>query len=149
MREAGNFGDKEYNMEAMLRALKIEGGHFTIFGGEPLLTDIEDLETFFKFGFENYGRCNVQTNGSLITDAHIDLFKKYAVHIGMSVDGPEELNDTRWAGSLKKTRLMTQRSMEAIKKLSEAGIPPAIILTIHQKNGLPKHRKKMTEWLKW
>jgi len=149
MREAGNsMGVKNYNMDAMKRQLTIEGGAFTVFGGEPLLTDIKDLEELFRFGYEMYGRSTVQTNGSLITDEHIRLFKQYNVSLGVSVDGPEELNDTRWAGSVKKTRLMTKRSMENIKKLCDEGRPPGIIVTIHTKNGLPKYRKRMKEWFK-
>ena len=148
MREAGNFGEKEYDMDAMLRALKSEGASFTLFGGEPLLTDIKDLETFFKFGFDTYGRSSVQTNGSLITDAHIELFKKYKVYVGISMDGPEEMNDTRWAGSLKKTRLMTECSSEAIRKLCAAEIPPGLIVTVHRRNGLSKYRQRMKDWFR-
>lgn len=147
MRDAGNFRHKTYSMEKMLQGLEKEGGRFTIFGGEPLLTDIDDLETIFKWGFEKYGGNGIQTNGTLITDRHIEMFKKYKVHVGISVDGPDEMNDTRWAGSLEKTREMTRRSMEAIQRLNKERISTGLIITVHKKNGLPKYRERFKSWI--
>lgn len=148
MRDAGNFRHKTYSVEKMLEGLEREGGHFTLFGGEPLLTDIDDLETIFKWGFEKYGGNGIQTNGTLITDQHIEMFKKYRVHVGISVDGPDEMNDTRWAGSLEKTRELTKKSMDAIKRLNQEKISNGIIITVHKKNGLPKHRERFKAWIK-
>jgi uncharacterized protein len=148
MRDAGNFRQKTYSMEKMLEGLAKEGGNFTLFGGEPLLTDIDDLETIFKWGFERYGMNGVQTNGVLITDRHIEMFKKYNVHVGVSLDGPDEMNDTRWAGSIEKTREATRKSFEAIKKCLSNKISLGLIITIHTKNGLPKHRERFKNWIK-
>src|SRR5690349_4734758 len=77
IRDAGNAMGRTYDMEAMKRGLEAEGGDFTVFGGEPLLMRFEDLEEIFRWGFEKYGKNCIQTNGALITDAHIALFKKY------------------------------------------------------------------------
>jgi uncharacterized protein len=38
--------------------------------------------------------------------------------------------------------------MDAIAKLANRGSPPALILTIHRKNGLKKHRQRLKIWLK-
>lgn len=148
MRDAGNFRHKTYSVEKMLEGLEREGGHFTLFGGEPLLTDIDDLETIFKWGFEKFGGNGIQTNGTLITERHIEMFKKYNVHVGISVDGPDEMNDTRWAGSLEKTRELTKKSMDAIKRLNKEKISNGIIITVHKKNGLPKYRDRFKAWIK-
>ncbi len=148
MRDAGNFRHKTYSVEKMLEGLAKEGGNFTVFGGEPLLTDIDDLETIFKWGYERYGTNGVQTNGVLITDRHIEMFKKYNVHVGVSLDGPDEMNDTRWAGSLEKTREATRKSFEAIKKLLSNKISLGLIITIHKKNGLPKYRERFKAWIR-
>ncbi len=118
------------------------------FGGEPLLTDIDDLETIFKWGFDRYGFNGIQTNGVLITDRHIEMFKKYRVHVGISLDGPDEMNDTRWAGSLEKTREATRKSFEAIKKCLDNKLSLGLIITIHKKNGLPKYRERFKAWIK-
>ena len=148
MRDAGNFRHKTYSVEKMLQGLEREGGHFTLFGGEPLLTDIDDLETIFKWGFEKYGGNGIQTNGVLINDRHVEMFKKYNVHVGISVDGPDDMNDTRWAGSLEKTREATKKSMTAIKRLLDENISIGIIITIHKKNGLLKYRERFKNWIR-
>ena len=148
MRDAGNFRHKTYSVEKMLAGLEKEGGPFILFGGEPLLTDIDDLETIFKWGFEKYGGNGIQTNGTLITDRHIEMFKNYKVHVGISVDGPDDMNDTRWAGSLEKTRELTKKSMTAIKRLLDEKISMGLIITIHKKNGLPKYRERFRNWIR-
>lgn len=148
MRDAGNFRQKTYSVEKMLEGLEREGGQFTLFGGEPLLTDIDDLETIFKWGFERYGGNGIQTNGTLITDRHIEMFKKYKVHVGISVDGPADMNDTRWAGTLEKTRELTNKSMQAIKRLLDEKVSLGIIITVHKKNGLPKYRERFKDWIR-
>lgn len=149
MREAGNFNDKPYDLDKMIAGLEKEGGKFGLFGGEPLLTDIETLEGLWKFGFDKFGYNQIQTNGTLINDKHIELFKKYKVHVGISVDGPDELNDTRWAGSLEETRKRTKLSMNAAEKLCDEGMPPSFIVTLHKLNATPEKLPRLKEWFKY
>lgn len=158
MRDAGNSGAKSYDMEAMKRTLERTGQRFTIFGGEPLLTPLADLEELFSFGLDQEakrartqnGNPNaIQTNGALLTDVHIDLFKRYRVSVGFSMDGPDELNDARWAGSTERTREATQRSQTALEKVLAAGIPTSLILTAHRGNmGSPEKRGRVKAWLR-
>src|SRR5262245_10074152 len=82
-RDAGNL-TRQYDMAKMKAALEAEGGAFSLFGGEPLLLPLADLEDIWDWGFRRFGRNSVQTNGSLITDAHIALFKRYQVGVGVS-----------------------------------------------------------------
>ena len=151
IRDAGNFvksPNKPYSLEVMKRALEAEGMNFTLFGGEPLLMPIEDLEELWRWGLERFGHNGVQTNGTLITDQHVELFKKYRVQVGISMDGPDELNDARWAGSPEKTREMTRRSQAAIERLCAEGMPPSLIVTLHRLNATPERRPKLKAWLK-
>ncbi|MFL6335988.1 MAG: hypothetical protein ACJ754_21985 [Pyrinomonadaceae bacterium] len=106
----------------MKRAVLEEGGPFTLFGGEPLLIPEEDLEDLWAWGLEQFGRNSVQTNGTLINEAHVRMFKRHNVRVGISVDGPGELNDVRWSGSLEKTRADTARTEAAIARLCFEGI---------------------------
>src|SRR6185295_18248700 len=99
-RDAGNVA-RSYDLERMKAAVEREGGPFTLFGGEPLLVPLPDLEDLFRWGQEKYGGSSIQTNGALISDAHIRLFKNHNVDVGVSVDGPDELNDLRRQGSLE------------------------------------------------
>lgn len=121
---------------------------FTLFGGEPLLTPMNDLEDLFKYGKDKFGHNGIQTNGSLITEEHIRLFKKYNVHVGISVDGEKDMNDYRWAGSLEKTREMTRKTNENIKKLIEEGISVSIIATVHKANGTEEKIPRFKKWLR-
>jgi uncharacterized protein len=93
-RDAANFVGC-YDLERMKNKVKKEGGHFSLFGGEALMVPENDLEHLWAWGFENYGKNGVQTNGTLINDSHVRMFKQYKVHVGISVDGPGELNDIR------------------------------------------------------
>lgn len=159
MRDAGNAGTRDYDMEAMKRAILATGQAFTVFGGEPLLVPIEDIEELFRFGLEQYhiraaksqqrhGPNGIQTNGALITAAHVDLFKKYSVHVGFSMDGPADLNDSRWAGTLDKTREATARSQNAMEWLLAEGIGTSLILTLHKGNaGTPDKVRRIKNWL--
>jgi len=147
MRDAGAFGPP-YDMEAMLKALEAEGSPFTVFGGEPLLVPKPDLERLFAFGLERYGQNGVQTNGALIDEEHIALFKRYRVHVGFSIDGPEELNRLRWAGSVESTDAATRRSIENLKRLLREGVSASLIVTIHRVNaGDAEKRARLGDFL--
>lgn len=147
MRDAGNY-TPGYDLEAMKRGLEAEGCSFTLFGGEPLLMKFLDLEEILRWGFEKYGKTSIQTNGSLITPSHVELFKRYRTGIGISVDGPGELNDSRWAGNLERTRETTARSFAAIDMLIAAGIVPSLIVTLYRGNASPERLPRLIEWLK-
>ena len=147
-RDAGSF-TKSYDIEAMKAAVEQEGGPFTLFGGEPLLVPEADLEALWSWGYEKYGSNGVQTNGALINDHHIRLFRAYAVHVGISIDGPGELNDARWAGSLEKTREATAKSEQAIERLCREGMPPSLIVTLHRANAAADKRPVLISWLRF
>ena len=146
-RDAGNLG-KRYDIETMKRAILEEGGPFTLFGGEPLMLPEDDLEDLWAWGLEQFGHNNIQTNGTLINEAHVRLFKRYNVRVGISIDGPGELNDVRWSGSLEKTRADTARTQAAIARLCQEGIPLTLIVTLHRNNATPDKLPLMHEWFR-
>lgn len=145
-RDANNVG-REYDIDAMKQAVEAEGGPFTLFGGEPLLVPLDDLEELFRWGHEKYGGSAIQTNGSLVNDRHLELFAKYNVDVGISMDGPEALNEVRWAGSHAATRRATSRSLDAVEKLCEAGRPPSLIVTLHQGNANERDLPALLRWI--
>lgn len=149
MRDAGNIGnEKDYDMDKMFAALTEEGGSFLVFGGEPLMVPIEDLRTIFAWGFERYQKNGIQTNGVLITPEHIQMFKEFNVHVGFSMDGPDELNDSRWAGSLERTRESTAKSHEHMKACIAAGVPTSLIITLYQGNARPERLPRLKQWIR-
>ena len=149
MRDAGNFTDKEdYDIDAIIKTLDGQGSDFNVFGGEALLVPIKDLEKLWAYGFKRFNKNGIQSNGVLITDEHIKLFKKYKVSIGISMDGPDELNSLRWAGSKEKTDASTAKTMNNIKKVLDAGIPVSLIITLHRVNATEKRLPRLIEWVK-
>ncbi|MEM6989317.1 MAG: radical SAM protein [Myxococcota bacterium] len=137
-----------YDLDAMKAALAAEGGEFTIFGGEALLMPKADLEDLWAWGFERYGHNGVQTNGSLIDDDHIRMFRDYNVSVGVSVDGPGELNDARWVGSLQTTREATAKTQANIERLCAEGMAPSLIITLTRANASADKLPRMSAWLR-
>ena len=147
-RDAGNVLHK-FDMERMKAAVEAEGGPFTMFGGEALLVPHDVLEDLWAWGLEKWGQNGVQTNGTLIDDRHIELFRKYSVHVGLSVDGPAELNDVRWAGTIEKTRAATEKTHAAIERLCTEGIAFSLIVTLHRGNATADKLPIMYDWMRY
>jgi len=80
-----------------LRIKKAKSVKIIFHGGEPLLWDFDNYVQLFSF----IERClknidyklSIQTNLTLLSEKHIQLFKKYNVSIGFSLDGPAQIND--------------------------------------------------------
>lgn len=146
MREAGNVA-KKYDIEKMKLSISKQGDPFVLFGGEPLLIDEDDLETLWSWGYEKYGANGTQTNGVLINENHIRMFKQYHVRVGISIDGPGELNDVRRSGSLEKTRATTAKTEKSIERLCREGIPPSLIITLHRLNAAADKLPILHQWI--
>jgi uncharacterized protein len=144
-RDAGNV-THGYDLESIKSAIERHNESFTLFGGEALLVPMADLEELLALGYEKFGRSGIQTNGTLLSDRHVQIFRKYNVHVGISLDGPDELNDVRWAGSLNKTRAATARSEAAIRRLCREGLAPSLIITLHKGNA---EREKLADLAQW
>lgn len=91
--------------------------HIIFHGGEPLLWGYDNFKKIFKFeddfkkeypDFIFYN--SIQTNGSLLTPQLLNLFIKYNVSIGISIDGPEKINyhkpDGDYDGILSKLEML-------------------------------------------
>jgi uncharacterized protein len=147
-RDAGNV-PMTFDLDKMKETLARAGSAFTIFGGEPLLVPERVLEELWAFGYERFGSNGIQTNGTLISDRHIRLFKQYSVNVGISVDGPEDLNDVRWAGTLKLTREATAKTHAAIERLVHEGLTPSLIVTLHRNNATADKLPRMRDWFRY
>jgi uncharacterized protein len=118
------------------------------FAGEPLLMPVADLEDVWRWGYEMFGHNAVQTDGVLITAEHIALFRKYRVHVGISIDGPRELNDVRWNRSLDKAGDSDARVEANIERLVGDGSPPDLITTLHTGNARAECLPLMGAWFR-
>jgi len=138
---------KGYDLSKIKQAVLNEGGPFTLFGGEPLLIPFRDLAELVEWGWKKFGVTYIQSNGSLLTQRHIDLFKRYNVRVGLSLDGPDELNDVRRSGDLARTRKMTERSQAALESLCQQGMRPSVIVTLHRGNASRDRIPRLLKWL--
>lgn len=90
-----NFATK---MLSHLKANNTENLLIVIHGGEPLMMKKNDFENFIK-AFDTITENNInvrfsmQTNAILLDDEWCDLFKKYDIKVGVSLDGSKEEND--------------------------------------------------------
>ena len=91
-RQAGNVR-QSYDLERMKEAVERLGGPATLFGGEPLLMQTDALEELLAWSYERFGSNTLQTNGALIEERYLDLFRRYNVRLGISIDGPGELDN--------------------------------------------------------
>jgi uncharacterized protein len=147
-RQAGNV-TKLYDIDLMKTALTAENRPFTLFGGEALTLPDQDLEELWSWGYDRFGSNSVQTNGILIRDEHIQMFRKYKVSVGISIDGPGELNDLRRVGSLEETRKATAKTEAAIERLCHEGMTPSLIVTLHRQNAAPAKLPSLVKWMRF
>lgn len=71
----------------------------SFFGGEPLL-NIKVIKAFVIFIHEYFNekqldipRISISTNGVTLDEETVEFFSKYAIAVGLSLDGPKEIND--------------------------------------------------------
>jgi uncharacterized protein len=137
-RAATNNTAPPYDLEAMKRALLAEGAGngtgFSLFGGEALLFPINDMRHMIEWAASVGAPVGVQTNGSLLTDRHVELFKQYKVSVGVSIDGPGALNDARQARDPRATAATTEKSIQALHRLLAEGISTSLIVTLTSVN---------------
>lgn len=109
----------------------------SLHGGEPLMMKKDYFSSIcqqLKDALEGVCKLKIatQTNGMLIDDEWIEIFRRYDVASGISIDGPEEVHDRFRID--RRGRGTYQRSEKGIKKLRAAktkGHEPNIgILTV-------------------
>ena len=124
------------------------------------MTPIPELENLMKLIYElpwdnqgtPKGAVSIVTNGSLITDKHIELFKRYNVHVGLSCDGPPELNVYRGQNPFMEsvTEEYNRKLVETMKKLRQNNVPVSVMCILHKGNaGSKEKRLKLGRWVVW
>jgi uncharacterized protein len=110
---------------------------FTWQGGEPLLAGLDFFKKVVslqaKYAPNNTSISNtIQTNGTLIDEEWAAFFKKYNFLVGVSLDGPKEINDARritgsGIGSFNSI-------MRGIQHLKDANVDFNILTVLHENN---------------
>ncbi len=95
---------------------------FAFQGGEPTLAGLDFFEKLVEFQ-KRYGRDGhnisnaLQTNAILLDDDWAQLFREYNWLLGVSLDGPEEINDTyRFNKAGRGTWKQVMRGVECLQK---------------------------------
>jgi len=77
----------DYNLKAIFERMEeFKDMDMALHGGEPLTLLKKDIEAILAKMYDLRGRSSVQTNGTLIDDDHIKMFKKYKTFVGISWD---------------------------------------------------------------
>jgi len=111
-------------------------------GGEPLLAGLDFFKKVVslqaKYAPPNTIISNaIQTNGTMIKREWAKFFKKYNFLVGVSIDGPEEINDSRRVTGSGKGSY--QAIMNGIEYLKEENVEFNILTVLHENN---VHRAK-------
>lgn len=112
-----------------LAKLNREETDFTFHGGEVLLVGHDLLEKGFNMVKKHPNTTiGIQTNGTLVDDRYIELFKKYDVKVGVSLDGPEDMHNRyrKNCGGNGTFDIIFNN----IKKMKEAGIVVGALATV-------------------
>ncbi len=103
-------------------------------GGEPLLIYVEIYKKFINYIINKLEDVKIefliQTNGYLINDDFIKLFKEYNIIPGISLDGPKLIHD--YTRILKNGNGTFDKVFENIKKLKENDIHSSVLLVLNK-----------------
>jgi len=110
---------------------------FAFQGGEPTLAGLGFFEELVKFQ-KQYGRDGhvvsnaLQTNATLIDDSWCDLLREHHFLLGVSLDGPEEINDKYRYN--KAGHGTFRKVMEGIESLQQNGVEFNILCVLSEAN---------------
>jgi len=117
--------------------------------GEPLVVPVAFYETAFA-AIESMRpaalqlRHSFQTNGMLITSKWCDLFKKWDVGIGVSIDGPKHLHDAHRV--TRSGRGTFDKTLAGIRLLKREQVPFHVI-SVLSRQGLQSPREMLDFFL--
>lgn len=146
IREQGKYFDYDLNAieETIKRLHEKLKANVCFHGGEFLILPKKDAERLLKFGFDLAGKTSIQTNGLLVDDDIIEMFKKYKTSVGVSIDGPDELNLGRWR---EKNRERTKQVIKNIYRMRVKDLSVGLIVVVTRHNCLPPQRQKLKEFI--
>lgn len=139
------------------RILSDNAKQVVLHGGEITLMPVPDIEKLCEAIRQADREIHMQTNGSMITPAMLSLIKTYQIFVGVSINGPAELNRDRRAVPhtskipeeimLKATDKLTERIQNNILKMLSEGVRVGLITVLSQTNaGSPEKLKKLINW---
>lgn len=156
--------DRQYDIDKIMDRLEEwkdehapDGPVPGLHGGEPLLVRNEHLDRIFSYIYEHWdGNTAIQTNGTLIDDEIVEMFEEYDVHVGISCDGPGDLNRQRKAANERDaddtntTDKKTEATIEGIEKVVESDTSVGIITVLSETNvDTDENLEQLLDWMDW
>ncbi len=120
-----------------------EGFEVILHGGEPLAVGVDHMSRLLEPLEDLPVNLSLQTNATLISPKWINLFEKYKVRVGVSIDGPRDRNRHRLTKSGAETH---DRAMRGIELLKEHGRPFSAIAVVPF-DAIPDIIKHVDEYL--
>ena len=71
---------------------------------------------------------SIQTNGTLIDDAWVEVLHRHSVHVGVSLDGPQEIHDS--ARLTHGGRGSYRAAIAGLRRLQAGGVEPGVLCVI-------------------
>jgi uncharacterized protein len=117
-------------------------------GGEPLLLPFNDVERILREVYELQGYTAIDTNGTLINDDFIKLFKRYKTTVVLSIDGYYPLNKLRgYPNNGNKCKEYTTNLIKLIETLHSEDIIVGLMVVLHRENAVGERLKQLGKFL--
>lgn len=132
-----------HNLEAVLKKIaETDSKDICLHGGEPLILPLQDVEKLLEAAFLKTGRSSIQTNGTLITEDLITIFKRFKTSVGISIDGDQDLNEFRM--NLEET----SRLLDTMNTLTKEGLTLSVIIVLSKANaGTPDKLLRLKKFI--
>jgi len=137
-------------LEKYIKYLKenpdINDPQIIFYGGEPFVNYevMKEVVNYAKSKNSNI-RFSLVTNGTLITDDIIEFLKTNNISIGISIDGPKEINDSNRIFKNSNTSVYDS-VIEVIKKCKKNNLNYGLSITISK--DLLDNKNKFFGWIK-
>ncbi|MCF0089745.1 MULTISPECIES: FxsB family cyclophane-forming radical SAM/SPASM peptide maturase [Streptomyces] len=118
----------------------LESVRIVLHGGEPLLAGrrrIEHLLSVLQSELRGIARCDIslQSNGTLLDPRWLELFHRYGVSVGVSLDGDRDANDRhRRSKNGRSSHTAVQRGLELLKRPENRALYRGLLCTVDLAN---------------
>jgi uncharacterized protein len=118
----------------------LDSVRIVLHGGEPLLAGrrrIEHLLSVLRSELRGVAHCDIslQSNGTLLSPHWLELFRRYGVSVGVSLDGDREANDRhRRSRNGRSSHAAVQRGLELLKRPENRALYRGLLCTVDLAN---------------
>jgi uncharacterized protein len=106
--------------------------NLTLHGGEPTLLGSDRIHALLERAQEvlgdSLGDVAMQTNGTLLDDAWVDVIRAHGIRVGVSLDGPQEVHDAMRVDHAGRGSY--NATVRGLRLLQDAGLRPGLLCVI-------------------